>query len=81
MVSSTLPLRTALLMTGPFLSMVPRVVMHFPPKNRLLRTLPIDLPLTARPLALVTLKNRTLNPLAELFADYVREAAKPLRKI
>jgi DNA-binding transcriptional LysR family regulator len=55
--------------------------MQFPPKNRLLRSLPIDLPGTARPLALVTLKNRTLNPLAHLFADYVRKAAKPLRKI
>ena len=61
--------------------MVPRVVMQFPPKNRLLRSLPIDLPGTARPLAIVTLKNRTLNPLAHLFADYVREGAKQLRKM
>jgi DNA-binding transcriptional LysR family regulator len=80
-VGSTLPLRTALLMTSRYLSMVPRVVMHFPPKSRLLRTLPIDLPLTARPLALVTLKNRTLNPLAQLFSDCARQAAKPLRKM
>ena len=56
--------------------MVPRVVMQFPPKNRLLRILPINLPGTARPLALVTLKNRTLNPLAQLFADYVRESCE-----
>jgi DNA-binding transcriptional LysR family regulator len=73
-VGSTLPLRTALLMTGRFLSMVPRVVMQFPPKNTLLRILPINLPGTERPLALITLKNRTLNPLAQLFADYAREA-------
>ena len=79
-VGSTLPLRTALLMTGPFLSMVPRVVMQFPPKNRLLKVLPIDLPGTARPLALITLKNRTLNPAAQVFADSVRETAKSLRK-
>jgi DNA-binding transcriptional LysR family regulator len=79
-VGSTLPLRTTLLVTGPFLSMVPRVVMQFPPKNRLLKTLPIELPGTARPLALITLKNRTLNPLAHLFADYVRAATKPLRR-
>ena len=79
-VSSTLPLRTALLMTGRFLSMVPRIVMQFPPKNRLLRTLPIDLPMTARPLALVTLKNRTLSPLAHVFAEHVRETVKPLAK-
>jgi DNA-binding transcriptional LysR family regulator len=79
-VGSTLPLRTALLMTGRFLSMVPRVVMQFPPKNRLLRILPVNLPGTERPLALLTLKNRTLNPLAQLFADHAREAAKRLRK-
>jgi len=80
-VASTLPLRATLLVTGRFLSIVPRVVMQFPPKNRLLRTLPIDLPGTERPLALVTLKNRTLNPLAQLFADYARDAAKRLRKV
>jgi DNA-binding transcriptional LysR family regulator len=79
-VSSTLPLRTALLVTGRFLSMVPRVVMQYPPKNRLLKILPIDLPQTIRPLALVTLKNRTLNPLAHLFADHAREEATPLRR-
>jgi DNA-binding transcriptional LysR family regulator len=80
-VGSTLPLRTALLMTSRFLSMVPRVVMQFPPKNRLLKILPINLSGTVRPLALITLKNRTLNPLAQLFADYARETAKRLRKI
>jgi len=79
-VGSTLPLRTALLVTGRYLSMVPRVVMQFPPKSRLLRILPIDLPQTARPLALVTLRNRTLNPLAQLFSGYVRQAAKAPRR-
>ena len=79
-VHSTLPLRTTLLTTGRFLSMVPRVVMQFPPKNELLRTLPIEFPTTTRPLALITLKNRTLNPVAQLFADWMREAAKRLRK-
>jgi DNA-binding transcriptional LysR family regulator len=79
-VTSTLPLRTALLAGGPFLSMVPRVVVQFPPKNRLLKVLPIDLPGTARPLALVTLKNRTLNPFAHRFADHARAAAKLPRK-
>ena len=77
---STLPLRTTLLVTGRFLSIVPRVVMQFPPKKRLLKMLPVELSGTARPLALITLKNRTLNPLAHLFADHVRAAMKPLRR-
>jgi DNA-binding transcriptional LysR family regulator len=79
-VTSTLPVRTSLLATGPFLSMVPRVVMQFPPKNRLLRVLPIDLPTTVRPLALVALKNRTLNPAAQRFAGMLREVAETLAK-
>ena len=77
-VSSTLPVRTTLLATGNFLSMVPWSVMRFPPKNLLLGILPIDLPATARPLALVTLRNRTLNPIAGIFAAQMRAAAKRL---
>ena len=38
-VSSTLPVRTTLLATGGFLSMVPWSVMQFPPKNLLLEDL------------------------------------------
>jgi DNA-binding transcriptional LysR family regulator len=77
-VVSTLPVRSALLATGRFLSMVPRVVLQFPAKNQVLRGLAIDLPSTFRPLALVTLKNRTLNPVAQLFTDWARDAAKAL---
>jgi DNA-binding transcriptional LysR family regulator len=77
-VTSTLPVRSALLATGRFLSMVPRVVMRFPVRTQKLKSLPIDLPTTLRPLALITLKNRTLNPAAQLFTDFAREAAKPL---
>jgi DNA-binding transcriptional LysR family regulator len=79
-VASTLPVRSALLATGRFLSMVPRVVLQFPTKNPVLRALPIDLQTTFRPLALVTLKNRTLNPVAQLFTESAREVAKPLAK-
>jgi DNA-binding transcriptional LysR family regulator len=79
-VTSTLPVRSALLATGRFLSMVPRVVMRFPVMHQRLKSLPIDLPTTLRPLALITLKNRTLSPVAQLFTDFAREAAKPLAK-
>jgi DNA-binding transcriptional LysR family regulator len=78
--ASTLPVRSALLATGRFVSMVPRIVLRFPTRNPVLRSLPIDLPTTFRPLALVTLKNRTLNPIAQLFTDWAREAARPLAK-
>jgi DNA-binding transcriptional LysR family regulator len=79
-VSSTLPVRTAMLSTGRFLSMVPRVALQFPPKNQAFRALKIDLPTTFRPLAIVTLKNRTLNPVAQLFSEWTREAAKAVAR-
>jgi DNA-binding transcriptional LysR family regulator len=66
--------------TGRFLSMVPRIVLQFPARAQAFRALKIDLPTTVRPLAIVTLKNRTLNPVAQLFAEWAREAAKPLAK-
>jgi DNA-binding transcriptional LysR family regulator len=79
-VSSTLPVRTAMLSTGRFLSMVPRVALQFPTKNQAFRALKIDLPTTFRPLAIVTLKNRTLNPVAQLFTEWTREAAKAVAR-
>jgi hypothetical protein len=52
--------------------------MQFPPKKP---TAQNRLATSVRPLALITLKNRILNPVAQLFADWMREAAKRLRKM
>jgi DNA-binding transcriptional LysR family regulator len=80
-VASTLPVRNALLATGRYLSMVPRVVLQFPTHSQGFRGLKIGLPTTIRPLALVTLKNRALNPVAELFSSWARDAAKRAKEI
>jgi DNA-binding transcriptional LysR family regulator len=79
-VISSLPVRNALLATGRFLTMVPRVVLEFPVRNLELKALPIDLPTTRRPVGIITLKNRTLSPAAQLFIDCAREIARPLMK-
>ena len=79
-VTSTLPIRSALLATGRFLSMVPNVVLQFSPQDRALKGLPIDLPSTVRPLAIVTLKNRTLSPITEVFTNCARESARLTEK-
>jgi hypothetical protein len=42
--------------------------------------LPVELPMARRPNGIVTLKNRTLSPVAQLFIDCAREVAKPLAK-
>jgi hypothetical protein len=38
--------------------------------------LPVDLPTTRKPIAVITLKNRTLSPVAELFIKNARAMAK-----
>jgi DNA-binding transcriptional LysR family regulator len=43
-----------------------------------LKVLPIELPSTPRPLAIVTLKNRTLNPVAQTFIDGARRIASAI---
>jgi DNA-binding transcriptional LysR family regulator len=79
-VTSTLPVRSALVSTGRYLTMVPRVVLQFSTKDQMFKGLPIALPTTRRPLAIVTLKNRALTPTAELFTEYARNVAKPLAR-
>src|SRR4030095_10920971 len=79
-VTSTLPIRSSLLATGRFLSMVPSVVLRFQVKKQTLKGVSIELPTTFRPLAIVTLKSRTLSSVAQLFIDCVRKPAKPSAK-
>jgi DNA-binding transcriptional LysR family regulator len=45
-----------------------------------IKVLPVELPTTHRPSGIITLKNRLLSPLAQLFIECVREVAKPLAK-
>ncbi|HMF27601.1 MAG TPA: LysR family transcriptional regulator substrate-binding protein, partial [Candidatus Cybelea sp.] len=77
-VTSTLPLRSVLLATGRYLSMIPRVALQFPVPGQTIKALPIALPSTSRPLAIVTLKNRTLSPVAHTFIDDAHKVASAL---
>jgi hypothetical protein len=45
-----------------------------------MKVLPIELPTARVPNGIVTLKNRTLSPVAQLFIDCARQVAKPLVK-
>jgi DNA-binding transcriptional LysR family regulator len=77
-VTASLPVRNVLAATGQFLTMTPRVVLTLSAKNLGLQTLPIDLPTTRRPVAVITLRNRALSPVAQMFVQCAREASKPL---
>jgi DNA-binding transcriptional LysR family regulator len=78
--TSTTPLRNALLASGRFLSIVQGSVAKFGAKTSGLKVLPVDLPTTRRSIGVVTLKNRTLSPVAQLFIDAAHGVAKSLEK-
>jgi DNA-binding transcriptional LysR family regulator len=68
-------LRDMLLATGSYLTVVPACMLSvLNAKRRTVRQLPIDLGIQARPVAIFTLKNRTLSPLAKLFIGCARAA-------
>lgn len=71
-----LNLQGALLSNGRFLSVLPGLFLKIHGKRLGLKALPIDLSIPPRPIGIVTLKNRTLSPLALLFIDCARKLSK-----
>ena len=69
-------LRAHLLATGDFLTALPRSMLRLNPEFRSLKPLPIKLPDPGFPVAIVTLKDRTLTPAVELFLDALRKHIK-----
>jgi DNA-binding transcriptional LysR family regulator len=59
--------------------MWPASVVRFGAKDPSIKVLPVKLPVVPRPVGIITLKGRTIGPLAQLFIECAREVAKPLR--
>jgi len=78
LVTFSVQLRLNLVTTGPFVTVFPRSMMNLCADRFALKILPVKLPVREWPVALVTLKNRTLNPAVKLFIDEVRAAIKSL---
>jgi DNA-binding transcriptional LysR family regulator len=74
----SLPLHRRLLATGRYLTALPLSMLHYGATS--LRRLAVKFPARPRPVGVMTLKNRTLSPLAERFIDCARQLAKPLAK-
>jgi len=72
--------RIGLLTTGHFLTIAPVAALRLPIQRTDLKVLPVKLPIAPMPIGIVTLKNRTLNPVAQLFIEHARAVAKPLAK-
>jgi DNA-binding transcriptional LysR family regulator len=68
--------RIALVAKGRFLTLTSETVIRFADRTAI-KALPIDLPDIRIPVGIVTLKNRTLTPVVQLFTDCAREVAKP----
>jgi DNA-binding transcriptional LysR family regulator len=74
--AASILLRNQLLATGRFLTMLPDSVLRYNAKQWSLKALPIDLRIKPLPIAIVTLKNRTLGPVVQLFIEELRAVAK-----
>ena len=77
------PLRTLsihlalqLVATGRFLAIVPSSVLRFSFGRLPIKALPVTLPRQERPVGIITLKRRTLSPIAELFLKWARAAVR-----
>jgi len=77
-VCTSIQMHDALLASGPYLSMRPASTVRFRGKHPSIKALPIKLPILPEPMGIITLKARTISPVARLFIDCVRQVAKPL---
>jgi DNA-binding transcriptional LysR family regulator len=72
-------LRTHLLASGNFLTIMPNSMLRFNAERWGLKALPINLGIRARQVAVVTLKHRTLSPVVQLFLENARAVATSIQ--
>jgi DNA-binding transcriptional LysR family regulator len=70
--------RMSLLATGRFITIFPKSVFKFSARRPELKVLPVNQPFNHVPIGIITLKNRTISPLAQSFIENSREVAKQL---
>jgi DNA-binding transcriptional LysR family regulator len=76
--ASSILLRNHLLASGRFLTVLPDSVLRYNAKHWSLKALPVDLGVKPRAITIITLKNRTVSPVIQLFVEHVRAAAKTM---
>jgi DNA-binding transcriptional LysR family regulator len=79
-VSNSMAVRTRLVQSGRFLTMLPKSILHFGDKRLRLKTLPVASPLKPQPAEVTTLKSRTPNAVAKILIEELRIVTLPLRK-
>jgi len=78
MISNSVAIRTRLVETGGFLTMLPSSMLHFARQRVRMKVLPVLQPARPQAAQVLTLRNRTPNPTAKLFIDELRAFARPL---
>ena len=73
-------IRVSLLATNRYLTILPESVLRFPAIDPRIKLVSVELPLRRMPIGVITMKNRTLSPAAQLFIDCAREIAMPFSK-
>jgi DNA-binding transcriptional LysR family regulator len=73
-------MRISLLATGRYVTIFPASALRFLARGSELKVLPVKLPMARRPNGIITVKDRALSPVAQLFIDCARELAKPLAR-
>jgi DNA-binding transcriptional LysR family regulator len=76
--ASSMLLRNQLLATGRYLTVLPESVLRHNAKQWSLKALPVDLGMKPMSVAIITLKNRTVSPVVQLFVEQVRAVAKTM---
>jgi DNA-binding transcriptional LysR family regulator len=78
--SYSVPLQYSLCATGKFITATSGLTLYFNGQQQGVKALPIDFPIWPWPVAVVTLKNRTVNPIVKVFVDHVRSFFAQLRQ-
>jgi len=72
--------RLTLLADGRLLTIVPATMLKVGASHGVIKVLSVELPGNRRPVSLVTLKNRALSPVAQLFIEHTRAMAKTMAR-
>jgi DNA-binding transcriptional LysR family regulator len=79
--ASSMLLRNQLLATGRYVTVLPESVLRHNAKQWSLKALPVDLGMKPMSVTIITLKNRTVSPVVQLFIEQVRVVAKSMAGI
>jgi len=78
LVTYSMDLRAKLSARRPFITVLPKSLLRHGDDRHTLKQLAVDMPMRPSPVAILTLKNRTLSPVVERFIECAREVAKSI---